>query len=138
MVDEDLLKELKTAARKVGGVNQLPDEETAERITKLAETFIADRTIRWWWKSLTKTSQCISYDSEDGLPVLARLVEPKSEVILVVTDDNDPPWQAYVGSIEQIVKLLGECRFFEYFLTDPDGNWIIFDTHMNELVITGV
>jgi hypothetical protein len=137
MVDNDLLEELEAAVRSVGGVNSLPEREAADCIRKLASSFVADSNSNWWWESLTKPSKRIAYGSMDGVSILATLVEPKSEVILVATDDSFPPWPVYRGCVGCVIAVLRECRFFEYFVAARDESWIVFDTHMNELVVVG-
>lgn len=136
MIDHDLLVELATATAGTG-VMPILEGQAAALVDALANTFVTDRTCQWWWESLAKPSKRIAYESNDGLAVLTALFEPKCVVVLFVTDDSPPPWPAYTGSMEGIITVLRGCRFFEYFLASPDGSWIIFDTHLNELVLVG-
>lgn len=58
--------------------------------------------------------------------------------MLVVTDDERTPWPVYSGDTKAIIATLKESRFFEYILADPHLNWIVFDTHSNELISAGL
>lgn len=136
MIDDDLLVELESAVIE-SGVRPMPEGQAAAVVNELASVFVTDRACQWWWESLAKPSKRIAYESNDGLAVLAALVEPKCPVVLVVTDDSLPPWPVYMGSMEGIITVLRGCRFFEYFLAASDGSWIVFDTHMNEIVLAG-
>lgn len=137
MIDEELLAELEVAVREVGGIHSLSEGEAAACVNELANVFVTDSKCQWWWESLKKPSKHIAYESNDGLAILATLIEQESPVVLVVTDDSLPPWPVYLGSMEGVIAVLRECRFFEFFLAAPDGSWMVFDTHMNELVVTG-
>ena len=70
--------------------------------------------------------------------MLRDLIGNAESVFLVPTDDESPPWPVFTGSIFYVIELLKEIRFFEYFLTDKNGTWVIFDTHHNTLVVTGI
>lgn len=137
MIENDLVVELNLAIEKNGGVASLPAQVAEERVKKIAESFVSDPARRWWWDSIIGPSKRIAYDTADGLARLAELVKQDSDVDLIVTDDSDPPWPVYSGDAKSIIDVLRDCRFFEYILAARDGSWIVFDTHMNELVIAG-
>jgi hypothetical protein len=137
MIDEELDNELAAAVIQAGGVTTLSQEEAKECLQRIAASFIVDSERRWWWESIAGSSRSIKYDDAHGLSILEHLVGPESRVNLVVTDDADPPWPVYSGNMKCVLQVLRSCRFFEYILAAQDGSWIIFDTHMNELVIGG-
>lgn len=137
MVDQNLLEELSAAIEKTGGIIRLPEAVSSAHLMKITDLFVAESSSRWWWESLSKPSKRINYGSEDGLSVVATIVKPESKCILVVTDDEDPPWPVYSGEVGCILEALRECRFFEYFLAAEDASWILFDTHMNEVIVSG-
>jgi hypothetical protein len=137
MIDADLLDELDAAAAGIGGMNRLSAAAAAVCVQQLCEKFVADSAHRWWWESLAVPSKRLNYGNGDGLAVLTDVVSRERGVVLVVTDDVGPPWVVYEGEAKAIVSALRECRFFEYILAAQDASWIIFDTHMNELVIAG-
>ena len=137
MIDKTLLEELDSAVGKVAGVKRLSDAAAQACIQQLQESFVKNVTPRWWWEALCVPSVRKSYGSDDGLSCLLSLVQSEPSVVLVVTDDSDPPWVAYEGVPNSIVDVLRDCRFFEYAIAAPDASWIVFDTHLNELVIAG-
>ncbi len=137
MVDSDLLEELDTAAARAGGLALLPAQEARDHVQAIASSFVIDSSCRWWWEALGVPSNRIRYGTANGLSALADLVKSESCAMLVVTDDAEPPWPVYFGNTSHILAVLRDCRFFEYILAAQDGSWVVFDTHMNELVVAG-
>jgi hypothetical protein len=137
MVAAELLQELEVAAANVGRVKRVPDAIADAHIKHLADTFVANDTALWWWESLRVPSKRFEYGSGDGISMLLDMVRSERRVLLVVTDDADPPLALYEGEPEAIADVLRQCRFFEYALAAPDASWIVFDTHMNELIVAG-
>lgn len=103
-------------------------------VQQLANEYVADQTKTWWWEALKVPATRICYGKSDGLTELARLVGDKLEAMLIVMDDEQRPWPVYSGKVHDIIQVLRNCRFFEYALASRDLSWIIFDTHLNELV----
>jgi hypothetical protein len=99
---------------------------------------VADPSSLRWWERLKVRAEHVTYGNADGLFQLAKLVGPRNDAMLVVTDDEEPPWPVYSGDVQKIIALLRESRFFEYILAAQDMSWIAFDTHMNELVSAGL
>lgn len=100
----------------------------------LVDAYVADRKHLRWWESLKVPASRLGYGASDWLSQLVKLVENKGEAVLVVTDEEEPPWPAYTGGVANIIEMLRGCRYFEYMIAAPDGSWVVFDTHMNELV----
>ena len=58
---------------------------------------------------------------------------------MIVSNDSES-WrfpEVLDGNPTAVVRLLRECRFFEFIIAARDGSWVIFDTHDNELVLAG-
>jgi hypothetical protein len=137
MADVELLKELDAAAIEVGRIRFLPARTADALVKSLSETFVSNVAAQWWWESLRVRSKHFSYGSEDGISILLDLVKDENSVVLVVTEDAHAPLALYEGEPEAIVEVIRQCRFFEYALAAPDASWIVFDTHMNQLIAAG-
>lgn len=137
MIGTDLIEEIDENSERIGGITRLEPSAAAVYIQRIADTYVTDPSRLWWWDVLKVPTNRLSYGDTNGLLMLAKLVRNQRDTILVVTDDNEPPWPVYSGGAESIVKMLQDCRFFEYILAAKDMAWIVFDTHMNELVIAG-
>jgi hypothetical protein len=138
MLDAELIAELDEASRKVGGITLLPPDDAEAYVRDLAERFVADRSSLHWWESLKGGATRLPYDNDDGLKTLGRLLGSQADIRLVVTDEEEPPWPVYAGSGIQLVAMLRECRFCEYLVASRGMSWVVFDTHMNELVSVGL
>lgn len=66
------------------------------------------------------------------------MLNRQADARLVVTDEDEPPWPVYAGSVLQLIAMLRKCRFCEYMMAAHDMSWIVFDNHMNELVSIGL
>lgn len=137
MIDSELLGDIRKVILEIGGVYELPGDEAETFCQRLASRYVGDRKQRWWWATLAQPSCVLRYGDRDGLAMLYNLLASKPVIYLGVTDDEEGPWPVIVGDSRTICALLREVRFFEYFVADPDFNWVVFDTHHNELVVVG-
>lgn len=138
MMDIELVDELDEASRKIPGIRRIPVEAAASFVEGLAEVFVVDSTSLHWWGSLRYSATLVPYGNGDGLEILESLLGAQVDVRLVVTDEEEPPWPVYAGDAFQLIAMLKECRYCEYMIAAHDMSWVIFDTHMNELVSVGL
>jgi hypothetical protein len=138
VIDLALVAELEANLSKAGRVSRMDAEDSSAFLHKVATRYVANSKCRWWWQALSVSHRRLGYDGgSHGLEVLATLLDGKSDVVLVVTDDSDPPWPAFAGPSGAILGALRETRFFEFFIVSHDLNWVVFDAHHNELVVAG-
>lgn len=138
MVDSELVDELDAASRSVTGTTRMPTEAADAYVQRLAGAFVTDPSSLHWWGALKRNATRIPYGNADGLAILANVLGEQADARLVVTDEEEPPWPVYSGSVLQLIAMLRECRFCEYMVVAHDMSWIVFDTHMNELVSVGL
>jgi hypothetical protein len=138
MVDSDLVSELDAMSVQIGGIDKLRPDAASKYVQRLAEAYVADPSSLRWWESLKVRAEHLTYGDADGLSQLGKLVDRRDRAMLVVTDDEHPPWPVYSGDVQKILGMLGGSRFFEYILAAQDVSWVVFDTHMNELVSAGL
>lgn len=138
MDDSELISELEAAAEAIGSVTRMPDSRAAALIHELARRHVVDPTSHRWWESLRGSARRIPYGTGDGLARLSDVVGDRTGVHLLVSNEEQPPWPVYTGRVRSIVAMLGECRFFEYIIAASDVSWVVFDTHMNELIVVGL
>ena len=137
MVDRELIDAIRKTITKVSGASQLSDPQAVELLDAVAKRNVTDPAQIWWWANLTVDHETIPYGEKDGLDEIARLVPPQTIAFMVVTDDEPRPWPVFSGAISDLLSVLREVRFCEYFLIDPDFKWLAFDTHHNTLVVVG-
>ena len=137
-MDTELISEIRIWIDKVKNFRELNKSEAFNAVEAVAKKYIGNRNQTWWWESLKHKSVTIKYDDSDGLMLLEKIVgNDNAEVIFVVTDDEPEPWAVFQGNFRSIIQVISEQRFFEYFITDQNYSWLIFDTHHNSLVVIG-
>jgi len=135
-MDTELEGEVRRAIASKVGVALLPPAETEALRMKVASAFEFDQEEVWWWTRTSAKRNAIEYGSQNGLQVLRTLLAQRARglVSLFITDDEPPPWLCLRGELSAVVEVLEDIRFVEYFVTDDTLEWVVFDTHHNELV----
>jgi hypothetical protein len=137
MLAPELMTEIRIALARIPTVRELPEREAADLLTSLGTYHVAKPDEAWWWSNLKDEREVIPYGDDDGLQQMARILPRETAVFLAITDDEAPPWPVLSGKVADLLAVLRELSFCEYFLFDIDGTWIAFDTHHDELVIAG-
>ncbi len=137
-MNRTLREELLEHCQVAGGIRMLDPEEAAAAVERVAERHVLDRHRRWWWEALVPPVERIAYGSGDGLALLESRLGRARVLLLAATDDEPPPWSVVCGTTRQIVELLRDCRWFEFWVSDDAASFVVFDTHHQELVIAGV
>jgi hypothetical protein len=139
-MDEDLLNQIRTSLKSRKYTHEL-EQEAAHTVLAFVESkFIIDPDKTWWWESIRFPSRVIAYGETNVFSRLVELIGRDEIVLLVVTDDEHRPWPVFKGPLHEVLGVIAEQRFFEYFLISgksPNPDWMIFDTHHNQLVVTG-
>jgi hypothetical protein len=80
----------------------------------------------------------VPYSGSDELfPALRRLAPKGARAVLLVMNDNGVPDGAIEGSFGSLVSVIEDSIGFEFVILQPAGEWAIFDTHHNELLVAG-
>ena len=136
MIDASLTEEVRIALTKAPSVRKLSDEEAGAAVDAVAKRWEIDTDANWWWEGLSAEHHAIPYD-DDGLDKLAQIAPTDARAHLVITDDELPPWPVLTGTVGDLIGVLRELPFCEFFLVDPKHEWIVFDTHESQLVVAG-
>ncbi len=137
-VDSELLIEIREAIKKIGDIYEIENVRAAELTDAVAKKHLRDRSRVWWWEGLSNSPTVLEYGDELSWPFVQSIVQNENQKIyLFVTDDDPEPWPVFIGNVIDIGRLLAELWRFEYFLTDENFSWVIFDTHHNTLVVSG-
>lgn len=137
-MDEQLLTEIRAFVRCQKHTRELDRELSDATRVQVESKFIDYPRSIWWWENLRSPSRIVDYGASDAFEEIRKLIKKDEIVRLVVTDDESPPWPVFEGPTEEILAVVSEHRFFEYFLVPGNGtnlDWIIFDTHLNQLVV---
>jgi hypothetical protein len=136
VIDTELVEEVEALSWSTAGLSMLSAEETVSLLERVAATFSVDRSRLWWWEGL-QGARSIECDPVDEVAALERLLPQNEALVLVVTDDESPPWIAVSGAWRSLAEMLRETRQFEFFVVPDQLEWIVFSTHDNQLVVSG-
>ncbi|MGD8595150.1 MAG: hypothetical protein PVF82_20150 [Gammaproteobacteria bacterium] len=137
-MDDELLNEFYTESQKYPSITRLSDSEISEIQDSIQEKFKVDIDRTWCWENIGVIHKTIEYGEEDGLEKIIELLNNNITVKIVVTDENVPPWFGFKGKLFDIIEVLHNLKYFEYFIIDEKCSWIIFDTHHNTLIFTDI
>jgi len=127
----DLLKLNLSVKRVTAGLEEVLFKE-------LLDCFVEGGDRRWWWESFKESSKSILFENGLGFQELIDIVPDPDEVVwFVVEDDQSPFYPIYEASTLNIVKIIGECFAYEYYLIPKDKRWLICETHHNSIVGIG-
>jgi hypothetical protein len=135
-MDDKLLNEFIYESKKFISIVKLTDIEISEIQSSITDNFGIDVSRNWCWESISVEHKTIEYGKEDGLKKIKELLNKDVTVLLVVTDEETPPWFGFKGKLFDFIEVLKKLRYFEFFIIDEKCLWIIFDTHHNSFIIT--
>lgn len=136
-MDTELIDNIRFFLKNMETIAELDKDKSHKLITKASRKFVSDPMKRWWWESLSCDSKTVEYSDDDGLEIIKMNLKGDNSVFLVVTDDEFTPWPVFQGNLDEILELISEQRYFEYFLIGETEDWLIFDNHHNVLVVVG-
>ncbi len=128
---------LATTISQLLGRDPLLSDRAIGLLQSLASRHGIDPCLVYWWAGKASADQTIQYDgSDEGLSCLADLLaEANNEICLVASDERALPWPVWTLQVSELIPLLGELPFFEYFVVLDGGATLLFDTHHNTLVV---
>ncbi len=98
--------------------------------------FVNGKDRRWWWEAF-KTSFVfvkLEYYPEHLNEIIPDLTK---NVWFMIEDDQEDFYPIYDVKPTLIGDLLGECFGFEYYIINKNMDWLICETHHNELIGIG-
>ena len=114
----------------------VPNGEVIYR--SLIDSFVEGGDRRWWWESFSKPSESITFDDGKGFERLCQFVPNTNEIVwFVVEDDQLPYYPIFEATPENVVKIIGECFAFEYYLVAKDKSWLLCENHHSRIIGIG-
>lgn len=111
---------------------KLPSEDARRVLEILAARFLSERPQMWWWTALKDLPAVVSAESEKLSAILPTL--EGVGVFVPGTEDRDEP--VYQVPLADIEKLVAECPFFEYCVSNEGLDWLVIESHHNEFYIS--
>jgi hypothetical protein len=114
----------------------LTTNEASILLNKISKKFALDFSSSFLWAN-RRTSFISSYENKWDLrwsQLTDSISELSDNIFLIITEDNDYPLPILRIKKNDLIKLLDDSRIFEYFITDNDLIFIVFDNHHSELL----
>jgi hydroxyacyl-ACP dehydratase HTD2-like protein with hotdog domain len=112
--------------------------QAAYVVDRAKQAFVKDSDPRWWWACLSKPASVIDYPGGDAYQHLLEFVPPgETRCWFIVENDEDGPWHVLDVATDAVPTIIAECGPFEYYLVGQKFNWLIAETHHNQLVVAG-
>lgn len=139
-MDDELFESIHAYAKMRQDLRVLDEQESESIRSRVESAFGVPNGSKWPWERLSAPRTVQDYGEANPFREILRRVGGATRICIFITDDESPPWMAIEGSAELIVQMVGEQRFFEYFLVPCASGcpkWAIFDNHHNQLVFVG-
>jgi RHS repeat-associated protein len=138
MIDSELADAIRDALVDFPQVQLVPESDANVLIDRVAAKEVSDPDQTWWWSALRGAHATLPYGDQHGLEQVAHIAPVDASAYLAITDDEPRPWPLLSGTVADLLAVLNGLRFCEYFIFDRAITWIVFDTHHNSLVVTGI
>jgi len=119
-------------------VKQLPVHEEAKLYYELLEHFVSGGDRRWWWESFKQESRSCTYSDGKGFKRLGQFVPDVDEKVwFMIEDDQLATYPIFEATPNEIMKIVGECFAFEYYLIPKSKAWLICENHHGRVIGVG-
>ena len=136
----EVIEEIESAITKLGlekDVMRLEDDEAKAAYLDLLATFVEGEDRRWWWESFKKPSKSKVYEDGKGFERLTEIVPDSKELIWFIAEESQLPYYPiFEASTENVVKIIGECFAYEYYIVPKHKRWLLCENHHD--VVLGI
>jgi len=133
----EVLEEIFDAIQKLSiedEIHLLGKKEIENLYKELLNSFVLGGDRRWWWESFSKPSISVDFGNDNAFSAISSIVpDPNEMVWFMVEDDELPYYPIFEMSPVNIVKVIGECFAFEYYIVPKTMQWLLCEDHHNYL-----
>jgi hypothetical protein len=137
----EVIEEIENAIAKLKlekDVIRLDDGEVKTVYLDLLATFVEGGDRRWWWESFKLPSRSKGYEDGKGFERLTKMVPDSKEKLWFIAEDVQLPYfPIFEASAEDVVKIIGECFAYEYYLVPKHKRWLLCENHHDNIIGVG-
>ena len=138
LITEEINGAIKTLSVKENEFKRLPDSEAKSLYYELLETFVDGGDRKWWWESFKNKTKSLVFNDNKGFErLLSFIPNNKEKVWFIAEEDQMEFYPIYEGTPEAIVKIIGECYAFEYYIIPKSKEWLLCENHHNTVIGSG-
>jgi hypothetical protein len=110
---------------------QLPSQEGRVVFDGLEARWVRKAGRRWWWEWLVEPRASFSPADSSGYTQIGSIVPDVVERVWFIAESDDPAFVVCDTSVENALRIVGECHGFEYVLADKSHAWVVGENHHN-------
>lgn len=110
---------------------KITDDRARIIVAKLRRQFVIDEPKMWWWTALRAAPIVYSTDEHTLSSVLPTL----DGIGFFVPETEDGRQPVYRLSLSDVERVVHECPFFEYYVSDESFRWLVIESHHNEFYV---
>ena len=111
-------------------VVEIRDRQKDRLITDIMRKFVVGNP-RVWWLAFKKTPKNFSFDDEFQYQRISQFFDNNDVCYLITELDTI---HLFKLSVRNIIKIIGECSFFEYYITDLKMQNLLCETDHGDLL----
>jgi hypothetical protein len=137
-IKDEINEAIKTLVIDKNEFVELENVFAKQLLNKIEDHFVELKNKRWWWECFRYPFTSVNFNNNRSFTYLSKVVpNPKEKVWFIAEEDQLPFFPIYEGNTETIERIIGECYAFEYYLVDKTFNWLLCETHHNDLIVIG-
>ena len=90
---------------------------------------------RSWWLALRHPAERHAFPNGDGCEFVRALVPSSDERCWLIPETEETDLPVYDVLIADLPRVLGQCRFFEYYLVGKNLDWLVVENDHNEVLV---
>jgi hypothetical protein len=137
-VKHEIVNAIQTLNYTKSDLREIPFGEAKPILKSIKDTFTTDQNARWWWNCFRENISRFSQRFDNSWEQLVKIVpNPEEKVWFVVEEDQPDIFRVYLGKVNVIQNILGQCFGFEYYLVDCALEWLICVNHHDYIIALG-
>ncbi|MEW4368824.1 DUF6756 family protein [Paenibacillus kandeliae] len=116
--------------------------DAAEDVIRAIESIYVDGAPRAWWLRLQHVVHKQHSDNDQWYVDIKRIVRQycasdilANQKLLFVVDEDNERHHVYALTLDEIIHVIAECRFFEYYICPNDYAWLLCENEHGEFLI---
>ena len=130
----ELEKELK-AACELAGITVDEIQNRDEVIQGIKNKFVIGDP-RAWWNHLKFHPKIYEFESNTGYLHLEDVAPTLEGNIWFIVDEDNELMYLYKMPLNKVKVIIGECRYFEYYVVAENFSWLIAENDHGNLLLT--
>ncbi len=121
------------------GDNEVP---ATEAVIRAIESMYVDGIPRAWWLGLKHVMHRHYSDDDQSYVRIEHIVrqycDPDMQAhqkLLFIVDEDNERHHVLALTLDEIVHVIAECRFFEYYICSNDYGWLLCENEHGEFMV---